>query len=538
MYFTPRNPLCLCFLLAALSVGPAHAADEEKLPVPSAQEQEEALKLVKDIFKDDYAKPAPDAKSALAKKLLEQVAGSADSAPTKYILLSETRVLAAAGKDAETALKAMAELNKFFAVDALSLRAKTLEELSKPGAPAETSARVANEYLQLSDDFSDANNFPDAVKASAAAETEARKSKNLALSQKAQEQTKRVRALQSEWLKVSTAINTLKDMPEDAKANEAVGQYLCFIKRDWTQGLPMLAKSANLDLKTLAAQDLAQPTEPALQMAVGDAWWDYSQKPTTSIKAPIMERAQSWYEKCRANLTGLMRAKVDKRMATAMPTDAGKASAAPQTAARIAASIQAKGPPMQLVSSTFVFNLPRGDGRGGANGFSIEAAPEWRVRGTKWDFRYERSGSANGVQIVHPWLTGHVMITILKERIHVLADGGDWSKAGHAPGQAKGATTTPEFAKVFPLQEGVSARITSVVMPNGALQIFVDEKLVANTTLKTASPLAFGEGFASKDGKPMPATLPMGHAALMVGPMDGGSNKAQEITFSPFVAPK
>ncbi|MBI3877243.1 MAG: hypothetical protein HY300_15015, partial [Verrucomicrobia bacterium] len=40
--------------------------------------------------------------------------------------------------------------------------------------------------------------------------------------------------------------------PDDPGANLAVGQFLCFVKGDWESGLPLLAKSDDNVLKTLA----------------------------------------------------------------------------------------------------------------------------------------------------------------------------------------------------------------------------------------------------------------------------------------------
>src|SRR5262249_18987278 len=83
---------------------------EPKVPLPTDKEQEEPAKLLKEIFKEEYAKNTADAKATLAKKLLGQASETNDSLATKYVLLNEARALAIQGKDLDTVLKAIEEL--------------------------------------------------------------------------------------------------------------------------------------------------------------------------------------------------------------------------------------------------------------------------------------------------------------------------------------------------------------------------------------------------------------------------------------------
>lgn len=104
------------------------------------------------------------------------------------------------------------------------------------------------------------------------------------------------------WLKkmggkgASGAIATLIDQPKDPAANAIAGKFFCFTLKRWPQGLPMLALSADGDLKTFAEQELAKPATDDQRVQVGDAWYGLAKKTgATNEKNAMFARAQFWY---------------------------------------------------------------------------------------------------------------------------------------------------------------------------------------------------------------------------------------------------
>lgn len=76
--------------------------------------------------------------------------------------------------------------------------------------------------------------------------------------------------------------------------------------------MPLPAKGSDGALRDLASRDLTEPSAAAQQAAVGDGWWDLSEKEgAPAVKQRLRERALLWYEKASGALTGLYRAKVD-----------------------------------------------------------------------------------------------------------------------------------------------------------------------------------------------------------------------------------
>ena len=112
------------------------------------------------------------------------------------------------------------------------------------------------------------------------------------------------------------ASQTLADNPDDPKANLVWGSYLCFIKQDWTAGLPLLAKSDIAGLKAVVKLEIAAPTDAKQMQAVADAWWNLAQQKKTGRipKSQWLTRAGHWYDEAVGELTGLQKTLVEKRI--------------------------------------------------------------------------------------------------------------------------------------------------------------------------------------------------------------------------------
>jgi len=107
----------------------------------------------------------------------------------------------------------------------------------------------------------------------------------------------------------------LADSPDDADAHLALGKYLCFQQGDWEQGLPHLSRGGDSTLKELAAKGLTDPKDALAQAEIGDAWWNAAEKAKGKDKVGLQAGAQFWYTKALPALTGLSKAKAQKRLA-------------------------------------------------------------------------------------------------------------------------------------------------------------------------------------------------------------------------------
>jgi len=118
--------------------------------------------------------------------------------------------------------------------------------------------------------------------------------------------------LQKEYEAVKKDLQTLKEKPDDAEANLAVGKFYCFQKQDYDKGVPYLVKSGNLALATAAAKDVDDPKDVAEQVALADSWMKLADNTSPGVRLGAQRRAYDWYSKALPNLSD----KEEKRVKT------------------------------------------------------------------------------------------------------------------------------------------------------------------------------------------------------------------------------
>lgn len=191
--------------------------------------------------------------------------------------------------------------------------------------------------------------------------------------------------------------------------------------------------------------------------------------------------------------------------------------------------LEAKKPPVGLTQGAIAFDAPRGDGRRGANGFLAEAASGWETRGTAWACTYRRAGDSRGVQFIHPFRTGHIVVTVSRDGLHV-GSPGKWPNHGFTPTRP---TSLPlakaaNFAQAFNIEADPARSLLSILGPQGRYQFFLDGQLVAGGIVPLARPLQLTPDFK---GAGLPMALPPGMSGAIIGPQDSGENRATNITF-------
>ena len=85
---------------------------------------------------------------------------------------------------------------------------------------------------------------------------------------------------------------------------------MCFVKGQWDQGLPMLAKGSSQILVELAeGGSPPAPCGPKQQVALADAWWNLGEKESSANKTAIEGRARHWYQQAVDKTSGLDKAR-------------------------------------------------------------------------------------------------------------------------------------------------------------------------------------------------------------------------------------
>lgn len=304
-------------LVALLSLSTATAQEDKKAAPPEGDALKKAEKLVKEVFKEDYANTSAQNRALLARKLIQQGIETRDDPASRFVLFREARDIAAAAGDLETALQAIRELAGTFDIDDKSMRNTVLTAAGKSARSPEEFRKVADQLLKLAEDAVVREDFDLAVQSAGSAAGLARKSRDLPLAARADAREKEISDLRLRSDKVKAAKGKLLVQADDPEANLILGQYLCMDRGEWETGLPLLAKSGHPALRNAAARELAKPTAPAEQLAAGDAWWDAGEKETGGARKALWQRAIRWYEPALPELSGLAKAKVEKRLTAA-----------------------------------------------------------------------------------------------------------------------------------------------------------------------------------------------------------------------------
>src|SRR5262249_31412702 len=129
-----------------------------------------------------------------------------------------------------------------------------------------------------------------------------------------QARSKDVDSIRKGYEEVKEQAAKLEKTLDDPEINLAVGKFRCWLKGSWEKGLPLLARGSNARLQAQAEKDLAAPTEAVARVQVADGWWDLAQVEQGIAKMHLLQRARYWYEQAVPELTGLTKARVEKRL--------------------------------------------------------------------------------------------------------------------------------------------------------------------------------------------------------------------------------
>ena len=307
---------CLCVVVPAPGYAEAVTGQGPrwKLAEPDAAQQSEAEALVRDLFKSEFAGTEPGEMRALAGNLLRLGTNTNDDPVGRYVLFRQSRDLAAQAGDAALTLRAVDAMAMWYAIEAVEMKVAALDTAARATRTPQAQKLLAEGALATIDEAIDANNYEAADELLALARSAANDAESGLLIEQCESRQQEVYDFREQFQLVKAAAITLIENPDDPKSNLIVGKFLCFVKGNWDRGLPMLAKGGEPALRALAERDLAAPSGPGLQVAIGDGWWELSQKERGTVRRHLVARAERWYELALPKLGGLTRARIARRM--------------------------------------------------------------------------------------------------------------------------------------------------------------------------------------------------------------------------------
>ncbi len=298
---------------------PPTVRPQEKPAVPRQPLPDDAARRKGDAMVDEVlgadikaAKTSAD-KLALAKKMIK-LAGEDEDATQRFALLNRARLLTVTAGDLGAAMAVADELSRGFEVDAERARRATLTAVAKGAATPPQHAAVAEYAALLLEQAVVADKIDMAADLGSLALDEARKSTNRELIRRLVQRGRELQKIRQAFEETRAARAALAKDPHDADANLAMGKYHCLMRRDWKGGLPLLAQGSDKALKDAAEKDLAAPQDAQPRMQLGDQWWRLAELQEGEAQDAVRLHALQWYQLALPDLSGLSRARVQKRL--------------------------------------------------------------------------------------------------------------------------------------------------------------------------------------------------------------------------------
>ncbi len=295
--------------------GDAAQDDDNRSPVPPESARRLALDLFREIFQSEYEDADTDEERlAFAEKIRAHADGMQEDTADRYVLLDLSAVIAAQAGSVTTALEAADDTERLFQTDAMDLRAKVLESTAGRALAGQENEAALQAATDIIDQAILIDDFDLAARTQAVALAAARRSGDKRLIHAITDRKGEIAAARAAFLQVGNLIDALADDPNDSEANLAVGEYYCFVKGKWEDGLPMLSRGSDLSLAHLAKRDLSRPDDSREKVDLADNWWERASRSGKSRKAMRL-RAVHWYEQALPELSpGLERVKAEVRI--------------------------------------------------------------------------------------------------------------------------------------------------------------------------------------------------------------------------------
>ena len=302
----------------------ATAAEDTRLSVPGDADQEAVEKRIRQIFQQQFSgSRAAGAKVKLAEKLFEQGVATTDDSTARFVLWRLAAETAAEGGELAKSLQIADKLDEGYRFDGLGMKADlvgTVVKSSRSGPlDADATRQSVETVVSLADVAAARDQFEIAGRLIKSAAVAGRRLKDLRLNHDLAAHGHELERLKGKFASVQKALDTLAADPSDGAANAAAGQWYCFVKENWEQGLPLLAKGNGAELAVLAKRDLAQGADAKRQVELADAWWAWAAKEPPPARSVVQARAAHWYEAALPKLSGLDKAAVEQKLKAMAP---------------------------------------------------------------------------------------------------------------------------------------------------------------------------------------------------------------------------
>jgi hypothetical protein len=291
------------------------AAQEAKNAVPSEAAQQQAEKTIRATYKEEFADASAAGQQKLARRLLDQAVETREDLALRYVLFRAACDAATRGGDLETLLRAVDEVHGGFHVVGLSLKEPYLLKMEPALTKPEELRRLGEVLVRLAQEAQELDEYDVAARAAQSSLASARKAKDAALTARADAAVRSVSQMKAAFEKARKAEEVLASEPDDAGANLAWGEWLCFQKGRWDRGLGFLTKAPASPLRAMALREFSGSAELGSLMEIADGWWELAEREARPLRrTQLVAHARSIYTAALPKSSGEIRAKIGKRL--------------------------------------------------------------------------------------------------------------------------------------------------------------------------------------------------------------------------------
>jgi len=290
-------------LLLVVWVGFANPAQSQDTPVPKTAQLKEAKVLIKDIYGQQIKEAGSGEQLSDLAKVIRQAANDSKSVlPQYYALLKKAIELATTASDSVLAVDLINELDREFEIDAKEMTIDVLTDCASKSRGMDRN-RAATHIGRLLNEAMLADDTRYMKTLASLGFKVASKAKAPRLINYFRDAKRQIVVLADQVKDFERATVTLAKNPDDPKANQKMGEYYCFAKSDWDQGLTYLAKSES-NIKPIAVAELEKPQDARGQLDLARKWAAAAED-LPDFKNKILQRSAHWYSLAIAQLQGL-----------------------------------------------------------------------------------------------------------------------------------------------------------------------------------------------------------------------------------------
>jgi len=291
-------------------------------PVPDEAAQSKALAAARETYRDHYAVAKTPAEKRALGEQLRQRGEEAEDRADRFILLKLSSDILAQSGEAAAALASIETLARSFAVDQPAMKLEVLQKMERTADAPKLHKAIADAAKSVLASAQDEDRYDLAGQVLELQLTAARAARDTALVKTLVSQKKEHEEAVAAFGGMKSAVAKLESNPIDPAANLQLGKFYCLVCGNWERGVPMLALGTDAALKAVAVRELQGAADAEAQAALADQWWDLADKEADAAKKRLRQRAGYWYRQALAGAADTQKARLEKRLMEADPTEA------------------------------------------------------------------------------------------------------------------------------------------------------------------------------------------------------------------------